>query len=393
MKKLYIVCILLLCLVPSKKIFSQCMCSDGSTPDSIAYEQYFDSIIATNSTIAFPQFDPAIGALSCIKLSDIVTTVVNYNLQNNLTDTESYNFETYRRSQFTGPNGFLASVTSPPKQYGPFNLDPYDSTGVDPNDAISVGPDTTFNKKRFQKYVSPSAAYYGTGTVNFDYLTTSTFTILTGSDNAIIKLQAYTRLDVTLTYYWCPFSVLATRITNFNTMLEDKSVIVNWQLHNREGTDKCEIEMSKNGKDFTDLGEGISTSSGDVANYKYIYNVDDNFQGNLFFRVKRTDYSGRYTNSEIHSVAVSKNHTANYSLYPNPSITGVNIQFLKNTGGDYEVELINPYGQATYKKKYSLNASGSINIEWSRKPAPGMYYIKVKDLKDNTEQIERLQVM
>ena len=199
MKKLYIAFFLLSSFFPFQKILAQCTCSDGTTPDSLAYEKYFDSIIATNTSVAFPQFDPSMGIVSCIKLSDIVTTVVNYNLKNNLTDSEDYNFETYRRSQFTGPNGFLASITSPPRQYGPYTLAPYDSSGMDPHDNISVGPDTTFNKKKFQKYISPSSAYYGTGTVAFNYLTTSTFTILTGSDNAIIKLQAYTRLDVTLT--------------------------------------------------------------------------------------------------------------------------------------------------------------------------------------------------
>ena len=75
-------------------------------PDSLAYEQYFDSIIATNTTITFPQFDPAMGVLNCIKLSDTVTTVVSYNLENDLSDSEDYIFETFRRSQFTGPGVF-----------------------------------------------------------------------------------------------------------------------------------------------------------------------------------------------------------------------------------------------------------------------------------------------
>ena len=40
-----------------------CLRQMVSTPDSLAYEQYFDSIIATNTIISFPQFDPTMGVL------------------------------------------------------------------------------------------------------------------------------------------------------------------------------------------------------------------------------------------------------------------------------------------------------------------------------------------
>src|SRR5882757_2809628 len=128
MKKLYIIFYgVLLTFIPFQKNFAQCTCGDGSTPDSLAYEQYFDSIISTNTIISFPQFDPTMGVLRCIKLSDTVTTVVNYNLKNDLGVEEDYNFETFRRSQFTGPGGFFTSMTSPPEDYGPYTLEPKDS--------------------------------------------------------------------------------------------------------------------------------------------------------------------------------------------------------------------------------------------------------------------------
>ena len=392
MKKFYIALLLLIGALFSPKDYAQCTCSGGTVPDSLAYEQYFDSIIATNTVITFPQFDPAMGQLSCIRLSDTVTTVVNYNLQNNLTDSENYNFETFRRSQFTGPSSFFSSVTSPPKDFGPFQLSPYDSTGVDTTDAASIGPDTTFNKEHYSKYTSNTAPYYGSGNVNFNYLTTSTFTILTGSDNAIITLRAYTRLDVTLTYYWCPYAVLETNITNFNASLNQHNVLLGWQVHGANDNNKYEAEVSTNGKDFVIAGAGTASVSGDVASYKLIYTPDNNFHGNLYFRIKRTDYTGKYLYSEIRTVSML-NGIAGYALYPNPTITGVNINFLKAGGGEYLVELINSYAQTTYRKNYTISQNGSVNIEWAHKPAAGMYFIKVTDLKNNTQQIEKLQIL
>ncbi|MEO7120158.1 MAG: T9SS type A sorting domain-containing protein [Ginsengibacter sp.] len=391
MKKLYLLLTFFVLLIGSQKTWSQCTCSGGIVPDSLVYNQYYDSIISTNTNIPFPQFNNAMGVLTCLRLSDTVTTVVNYNLENNLDTTEDYNFETYRRSQFTGPSGFFSSVLSPPKDYGPFTLGPYDP--INHGDEVDVGPDTVFNKNHYTKYASPSPAYYGNGTVNFTYLTTSTFTILTGSDNAIIKLRAYTRLNVQLVYYWCPFSALETHLTGFTTSLKNGSVVVQWSVNDPRPTDKYEIEMSTDGKNFTNLGEGISSVTGDVENFKFLYNPTQNSAGNLLFRIKQTDYEGKFLFSEIRSVYINNSAAATYSLYPNPTVSGINIQFAKSTGGDYEVELFNSVGQSNFKKSYSVNQGASVNIEWTHKPAPGIYYLKVRDLKDRTQQVERLQIL
>ena len=372
-----------------QKAHAQCTCSDGSTPDSLEYTNYYDSIISTNTVIIFPQFDPAMGILKCIKLSDTVTTVVSYNLQNDLSYTEDYIFETYRRSQFTGPGGFFSSITSAPKNYGPYTLQPKDSVG----DNVDIGPDTVFNKRYHQQYASSDAAYYGTGTVNFNYLTTSTFTILTGSDNAIFKLRAYTRLFVKLIYYWCPLSILATHISGFNLFLKDGDVLIEWLVNDPDNTDKYEIELSRDGKVFENLGEGNAINSGTVTKYNYLYNLNKSFAGYLFFRIKKTDFSGKILYSDIRSIVINKNVNTKYSLYPNPSVSGVNIRFAKNTGGIYEVKLVNTTGQKIFEKRYSVNQDGSINIEWPQKPIPGIYYLKVKDLKTSVEETARLQVM
>ncbi len=130
----------------------------------MVYNQYYDSIISTNTAITFPKFNDTVGLLTCLRLSDTVTTVVNYNLENKLDTTEDYIFETYRRSQFTGPDGFFSSVLSPPKDYGPYTLGPYDPVGHD--DEVNVGPDTVFNKNAHTQYFGGSSAYYGRETLH-----------------------------------------------------------------------------------------------------------------------------------------------------------------------------------------------------------------------------------
>lgn len=392
MKKIYTVFIFLATLLSIEKSFSQCTCSGGTIPDSVVYNKYFDSLIATNTTISFPKFDPTIGVLTCFRVSDTVTTVVNYNLQNNQSDTESYKFRTSRLSDLTGPNSFENYTNSPNKTYGPYSLNPYHSPGN--TDQVDIGPDTVFKKNYNTVYGSSNAAYYGTGTVNFNYLTTSTFTILTGSSNAIITLQAYTRLDVQLVYYWCPFSILDTKITGFKASLSNNNVTMQWDVNYPQESDIYEIEISNDGNEFENFGQGISLASGGVSHYTFMHNVDESYTGKLFFRIKQTNYSGKVSYSNVRSISINKkNGVRNYSVYPNPSVAGISIQFMKTDNGNYNVELLNAGGQSIFQKKYLINNSNSINIDWPRKPLPGIYFLKIKDLKTNLEQVERLQIM
>lgn len=391
MKRLPIKLILLCFLLQGKIAFSQCTCSDGTLPDSIVYHQYLDSIISTNTYLVFPKFSDTMGVLTCMKLSDTVTTVVNYNLENNLTSPEDYLFETYRRSQFSGPGGFFSSVTSPPKNYGPYTLAAYDPVGHD--DEAEIGPDTVFNKNYYTKYFGSNPDFYGSGDVTINYLTTSTFTILTGSDNSIIKLKAYTRLDVQLVYYWCPFSILETKLTNFVVSMKDNNVVISWRLNDPHPTGSYEIEMSKDGKIFTNLGKGISRASGAVTNSSFIFSPGKNITGNLYFRIKHTDTDGNNSYSEIRRTFIQNEDQPNISVYPNPSVSGINIQFINKAKNRYKIELFNSFGKMIFQKNYTITNAESVNIDWPQKPAPGNYFLRVSDIDHQIVQIERLKIL
>lgn len=388
MLKLYTVLSFTVILFFSEHSLSQCTCSDGSTPDSLQYSQYEDSMISTSMVLTFPQFDPSMGILTCFKMADSVTSIANYNIQNNQDSAIDYEFLSQRTSKIIGPGGFSNLITSTQQDWGPYHLQPKGSTG----DSVNVGPDTAFYKTYSEKYGPSNAAFYGTGTVNFTYFSTSSITFLSASSNAIFTLRAYTRLYAQLTYYWCPSSVLATTLTNFTALRQNGNVLLQWWVNDVQQTASYQAEVSNNGTEFQTLGSGVPEFSGSRARYKFLYRPDQNFSGTLYFRIKRTTPDGKIDYSEVRTTVINKNNTG-IDLYPNPSITGINIQFNNPSGGDYVVELINEFGQLNFAKKYSFTTQGAAKIEWPRKPAAGIYFLRVKDLKNNAQQIEKLRIL
>lgn len=388
MTKLYTLFLLSSFLSVSWPGLSQCTCSDGSKPDSLVYTQYVDSMISTSMTLSFPQFDPATGTLMCFRMGDSVTSIANYNILNNQDSAIDYEFLSQRTSKISGPGGFSSLITSTQQDWGPYHLQPKDSVG----DSVNVGPDTAFYKSYYEKYGPPNAAFYGTGTVNFTYFSTSAITFLSSSSNAVFTLQAYTRLFAQLTYFWCPSSVLATGLTGFTASPQQGNVLVQWTLDALQPGSACSLEVSSDGTGFRSLGTPVPHVTGSQARYAYVYVPGPGETGKLFFRIVETTAAGRTDYSEVRTVVLGGG-ASDYAVYPNPSVTGISISFRDPAGGNYQVDLINAYGQLQYTHKYQLTEGGAVRIEWPQKPASGIYFLRVRDLSRQTEQIERLKIL
>jgi Secretion system C-terminal sorting domain len=375
-KSAFAICLLVANHLPQKST-AQCLCEGGLIPDSVVQAQYFDSITSINTSINFAQFTASVGTLSCMKLSSVVTTVLNFDLFNKEAFPDTYLFESFRRSRFSGPTSFTTTVSSPTVEYGP-----YDLAGIDPMsslDEVHVGPDTVFNAEYNEKYHAGAAAYIGSGNVTFDYLNTSTTTLLDGSSNYDLFVRGYTRLNVQLVYYYCPAAILASNIKNFSAVKKDKSIQLNWLVDNEEATNTYEILISKDGRVYTSIGRAANgqISEGNIAAYTHQVGVSQ-VTGKLYFRIKQTNVTGKALFSPIRIVSLDENGGGTFGIYPNPVVRNVTLQFDRELKGNYKVEMVNLLGQSVYSRIMYLNGQPVIQVQLDNQPAPGVYYVRVK---------------
>jgi hypothetical protein len=172
---------------------------------------------------------------------------------------------------------------------------------------------------------------------------------------------------------------LPISLLDFNAQLVLDHVDLNWTTATETNNDFFTIERSKNGVDFKELAQikGAGNSN-QIQNYRLI--DEQPYQGVSYYRLKQTDFNGKYSYSEIKTVDISVNAIHNHlSVYPNPSnLKGVYLAL--PDGIDDEkiiIQVIDIYGKVVYSNNYFLKNTTTplfINLD---QVANGIYSIQM----------------
>ena len=357
--------------------FAQCMCSDGSP--ALTQQHTISTNFSSNSTTVFsvPQFDATVGTLVCVNAKVYLTSILRMRLENDEEFPIDYTVKYQRKDTFTGTGIIPNVVGSKNKNYGPYTLDGSDGDPFAGPDFVSIGPDTIYNLKLYEATTSNVVPYLGTDSIDFTYTSVvSTFAI--GSDVYALAVTSSNRVDFVMSYNYCNTEVLALNINNFQASIKDNDVSVSWTTLNEIKNNNYEIQVSENGTQFRSIGSKKSTASdGATAKYDYQYHLDQPLAGKLFVRIKQIEgKTVRY--SQIKALYSGNNFTPALSIYPNPVVRNINLQFDEPLSGDYSIELANQAGQIVLQKKVRLNNSTKLEVMVDNPPAPGIYYLRAR---------------
>lgn len=155
----------------------------------------------------------------------------------------------------------------------------------------------------------------------------------------------------------------------------DKSVKLEWQTATEINNDYFTIDRSSNGFEWKKIAKVAG-----AGNSKTLLNYSSKDQnpivGVSYYRLKQTDFDGRYSYSPIRSVVFDKLETVQTKLYPNP--TNNQITLLGNEAELKEIFIYNVWGQnVTELTKQTVNQVTKIIIDLSELNF-GTYFIKTK---------------
>ena len=168
---------------------------------------------------------------------------------------------------------------------------------------------------------------------------------------------------------------LPIELLNFNAkVIDNEFVKLDWQTVSEINNDFYTAERSQNGIDWVEIitidGAGNSSS---ILNYTT--NDSNPFLGLSYYRLKQTDFDGKFSYSHIKSVDFNNLRNNQIEIYPNPTENQITV-----IGNESELETLiiyNLLGQDVTNKTIiqRLNKKVIINLN---KLSEGTYYIKTK---------------
>ena len=215
-------------------------------------------------------------------------------------------------------------------------------------------------------------------------------TISPGSDgahagtttNPQVNRTALSTANLSNSFYWGSIdatnSPLPIELLDFTAKLTASSIELNWSTASELNNDFFTIERASDVEKF----EEVTTIKGQgTINTKTKYTaVDDSpLAGKSYYRLKQTDFDGKFTYSELRKVENTDIKTQ-FRIYPNP-VVGNKFNFeLSGADPDAEVpvRIVTLQGVTVFERSYKSDKSGRIKttVELSQ-ISSGMYVVIV----------------
>ena len=178
---------------------------------------------------------------------------------------------------------------------------------------------------------------------------------------------------ITITY----ISTLPVELLNFNASCNKELIDIQWVTTSESNNDFFTIEKSKNGIEFIFVGNvNGAGNSNQMLHYSYFDN--DPYSGVSYYRLKQTDFDGKFKYSKLVMVEHYESDNPSLTIFPNPN-SGENISIQMFIYADEEILLqifdINSFNK--YSEIFAPKENGRKVLTFSpaEKLPPGMYII------------------
>lgn len=172
-------------------------------------------------------------------------------------------------------------------------------------------------------------------------------------------------------------NTLPIELLSFTANCKKDKVNCKWITASEINNNFFTLERSNDASYFEAVAtiNGAGNSNSELT-YEYIDSQSDNKTGNTYYRLKQTDFDGKFTYSGI--VAAKCNNTENEldcNVYPNPTNQVLTVDFAVEISEEFSVEIKNCLGQVVLEQKIP---AGTHKIQLSMADLiDGTYFISV----------------
>ncbi len=175
----------------------------------------------------------------------------------------------------------------------------------------------------------------------------------------------------------------------------EKQVDLTWATASEINNDHFTVERSSDGSQFEELLR--KPGAGNSTNTLHYSDVDESpLNGYSYYRLKQTDYDGRYTYSEIQTVKQKasgddpdESELKITSVFPNPFNEKFTVSFMLKTSALVEIQLYNSSGQMVFKDKVNSNdGMNQYDFVDQMGLTKGMYFLNL--IYNDQKQVQKI---
>lgn len=164
--------------------------------------------------------------------------------------------------------------------------------------------------------------------------------------------------------------MLPIKLVSFDANKKGSVAELVWTTAVEQNNKGFAIERSADGRTWVNLGFVSSKAENGNSSHKLEYSFTDNapFAGINYYRMKQTDFDGKYEYSSVKVIRFGKDNTIN--VYPNPAKDRITITGLTGTE---QIRIYNTLGRLIYQRKADHG-----NMDVSLHPLrAGLYYVQI----------------
>jgi fibronectin-binding autotransporter adhesin len=172
----------------------------------------------------------------------------------------------------------------------------------------------------------------------------------------------------------CSCTILPISLLGFTAEGEELKVHLKWMTATETNNDYFTVERSFDGINFEPIntvkGAGNSTR---LLSYSYFDNLP--LVGINYYRLKQTDFDGKYSYSPIAATGKNENNFA--AIFPNPTSGTFSVQLNLQTENEVLIVMQDILGREVYASKVNVDPSGSsiVTITPNEDIPSGIYYV------------------
>lgn len=169
---------------------------------------------------------------------------------------------------------------------------------------------------------------------------------------------------------------LPVQLINFDGYNKDGINHLLWQTASEINNAGFEVERMNATGEFEKIGYVKGNGN---TNTLTDYTLDDDhpLTGDNYYRLKQTDYDGRYTYSEVISIYTGEVITTTVSVYPVPVTDAVNVLIRTAQGTAGSLTITNVVGAVMYQADISIYEGTTVSKVDMSTFAAGQYFLKV----------------